>query len=69
MNGGAETLLSGVSGELNAVPPAAERAERFVAIVTAMNDTVRREADQHLTLDSDPRSLEALFAGSAGPSR
>ena len=69
MNGGAETLLAAVSGELNGVPPTAERAERFVPIVTAMNETVRHEADQHLTLDSDPRSLEALFVRSSDPSR
>ncbi len=69
MSEGPASLLAGTAGDLNAVPPTAERTERFVEIVAAMNATIRKEADRLLTLDSDPRSLEALFARSGDVSR
>ena len=69
MSDGPVSLPAGIAGELNAVPPTADRTERFVEIVATMNATIRRQADRILTLDSDPRSLEALFARSEDVSR
>lgn len=62
-------VLAGTAEAFNGVPPTAERTERFVDIVSTMNATLRREADRLLTLDSDPRSLETLFAKSADAAR
>ncbi len=58
-------ILAGIAGRLNDVPAAPERAARHVDLVTAMNAAVKAEADRRLTLDSDPRGLEALFAAAA----
>lgn len=55
-------LLAGIARDLNDVPAAPERAARHRDLVAGMNAAVKAEADRRLTLDSDPRGLEALFA-------
>ncbi len=57
-----EALLAAVADRLNDVAATAERAARHRDLVVAMNAATVAEADRRLTLDSDPRSLEALFS-------
>lgn len=59
-----DTQLAFLAGDLNAVPPSAERAGRHEAFITDVNRTIREAADAVLTLDASPLSFEALKARS-----
>jgi hypothetical protein len=54
--------LSGIAGELNQVPAAAERTARLAPLVVETNTLVRTAADELVTLDATALSFQALKA-------
>ena len=57
-----EKELAQIASDLNAAPDIAQQTARHAALIADMNRLIREAADVLVTLDSSPRSFEALKA-------
>jgi hypothetical protein len=54
--------LAQIARDFNAAPDIAQHTARHAALIADMNGIIRTAADTLVTLDSSPRSFEALKA-------